>query len=51
MSRLRNDPPPAVLDIETWEVPFQLSEDDVFLQVGADRRADCRPAEEREDGR
>lgn len=51
MSPLRNKGAPALLDAEAWEAPFQLSDDDLYLQVGADRRAGGPPADDREDDR
>ncbi|MBX9460306.1 MAG: hypothetical protein KL785_03570 [Brevundimonas sp.] len=51
MSRSRTEPTPVLLDAETWEVPFRLSVDDLYLQAGADRRAGPPPADDREDDR
>ncbi len=51
MSRFQAEPPPVLLDPETWEVPFRLTIDELYLQSGADRRAGSRPADDREDER
>lgn len=51
MSPQRNEPSPALLDMEVWEAPFQLSDDDLYLQIGADRRDGGRPVDDREDDR
>lgn len=51
MSRFCAEPTPVLLDPDTWEVPFRLSVDDLYLQAGADRRAGSLPADEREDDR
>lgn len=51
MSPHRKEPSPALLDIEVWEAPYQLSNDDLYLQIGADRRDGGRPADDREDDR
>lgn len=51
MSRYRNEPAPILLDPDTWDAPFRLSADDLYLQAGADRREGRLPVEDREDDR
>lgn len=51
MSRYRNDPELVLLDLETWDSPDRLSEDDLYAQAGADRPCGGRPVDEREDER
>lgn len=51
MSRYRNDPELTLLDLDAWDSPSRLSEEDLYVQAGADRRADGRPVDEREDER
>ncbi|MFN3932899.1 MAG: hypothetical protein ACK4JY_14270 [Brevundimonas sp.] len=51
MSRYRNDPELALLDLEAWDSPWRLSEDDLHAQAGADRPHGGRPVDEREDDR
>ena len=51
MSRPRPDPELALLDLEAWDAPYRLSEEDLHAQAGADRpRCRCCP-DEREDDR
>ena len=42
---------PILLDPDSWEAPFRLSDDDFYAETGADRRTRCRPVDEREDDR
>ena len=42
---------PAPLDLDVWEVPFRLTDDDLYLETGADRRAGRHPVDDREDDR
>jgi hypothetical protein len=51
MSRYRNDPEPVLLDLDAWDSPAQLSEEDLYLQAGADHRSGGRLADEPEDER
>ncbi|WP_332653280.1 hypothetical protein [Brevundimonas sp.] len=51
MTRLRDEAAPALLELETWDVPFRLSADDLYLEAGADRRAGGRPPDDQEDDR
>lgn len=51
MSRFDPDPTPVLLDPDTWEVPFRLTTDDLYLQAGADRRLRSHPADDPEDER
>ena len=51
MSRSRTEATPVLLDPESWEVPYRLTVDELYLQSGADRRADSRPADDQEDDR
>jgi len=51
MSRYRSEPAPVLPDPDTWEVPFRLTVDDLYLQAGADRREGRHPLEDREDDR
>lgn len=51
MFRYNAEPTPVLLDPETWEVPFRLTVDDLYLQAGADRRAIPLPVDDREDDR
>ncbi len=51
MARYRNDPESVLLDLEAWDSPDRMSEDDLFTQTGADRPRGGRPVDEREDDR
>ncbi|MBW8303556.1 MAG: hypothetical protein K0M78_06375 [Brevundimonas sp.] len=51
MFRHRADPASDLLDSEAWEAPFQLSDDDLCFEIGADRRAIGHAAQDREDER
>ena len=51
MSRYRNDPDLVLLDLDVWDAPWRLSEDDLYAQAGADRLRSGRPVDEREDER
>lgn len=51
MARIRKQPEPVVLDAEAWDAPFHLSDDDLYLQAGADRRPGGSPFDDREDDR
>ena len=51
MSRFHTEPTPVLLDPDTWEIPFRLSVDDLYLHAGADRRDGRHPFEDREDDR
>lgn len=51
MSRFHAEPTPVLMDADTWEVPFRLSAEDLYLEAGADRREGRHPLEDREDDR
>lgn len=51
MTRFRDDATPMLLDLETWDVPFRLSDEDLYLEAGTDHRAGGHPADDREDDR
>jgi len=50
MARLPN-PDNLLLDLDVWEAPIRLSDEDLFAHADADLRRDGRPADEREDER
>lgn len=51
MTRLRDETATMLPDLETWDVPFRLSDEDLYLQAGADRRTGGHPADDPEDDR
>ncbi|MBU1386020.1 MAG: hypothetical protein KKG14_01140 [Alphaproteobacteria bacterium] len=51
MSGYRNDPELALLDLEAWDSPWRLSEDELYVQAGADHVRNARAVDEREDDR
>jgi len=51
MSRFRTEPAPVLLEPDTWEAPFRLSADDLYLHAGADHRGGRPPVDDREDDR
>jgi len=51
MTRLSNQASLALLDAEAWEVPRWLSDEELYAEAGADRRAGSHPLDDREDDR
>ncbi|MDY6924340.1 MAG: hypothetical protein SWI22_10330 [Pseudomonadota bacterium] len=49
MARPHKNPEWLLLDLDVWEAPFSLTDDDLYAQAGADRRGGVRPDEQRED--
>jgi hypothetical protein len=51
MTPFFNGPETGLLDLDAWEAPFRLSEEDVYHELGADQRHLGQAVEDREDGR
>lgn len=51
MIRHRTPTDPLLLDIEAWEAPFRLSDEDLYAEAGADLRFLGHAVDEREDDR
>jgi hypothetical protein len=49
MARHSRNPDDLLLDLEVWEVPIRLSEQDLFAHADADLRREGHPADEGED--
>lgn len=45
------DPDNLLLDLDVWDAPVRLSDQDLFAHADADLRRDRHPADEREDER
>ena len=51
MHQLRTPTDPLLLDIDALEAPFRLSDEDLYVEAGADFRFHGHAVDEREDDR